>query len=355
MTKNQVFSWFFIALFLFLIYQFYRILSPFLLSLFWAGILVLLLYPVYEKLSNVLKHRTGIASLIMTFLSTFLIVLPLLLVFAVLAVDIFDIYQSLQNKIEVSSLESFFNKIKAVIPVSIFEQLEKKFDTGDLTPHDIVIKSLGTISGYALAEIQSLAENLTGLIIDFAIMIFAVFFFFRDGKIMLAKLKYLIPMKLEQKDKIFKKFYDVLNAVILGVMVTAAVQGVLMGLTFWILGISYGVLAGVLTFVFSLLPVGGAVFVWLPVGIYFLATGATYKGIALLLLGGLVVSSVDNFLKPLIIGGRVKVPTLFLFLSILGSLGVFGFSGIILGPVLLVVLMSFIDIYRGEYLDPEHS
>ena len=168
---------------------------------------------------------------------------------------------------------------------------------------------------------------------------------------MLDRLKYLIPMKDDQKDEIFKKFYDTLNAVIVGVMVTAAIQGILQGLIFWALGISYSVLGGVLTFIFALIPIGGAVIVWLPVGLYLVFTGSLYTGIAVLVLGGAVVSSVDNFLKPMIIGGKVKLSTLFLVLTIFGSLSVFGFSGIILGPVLLAIFMSFIEIYRTEYLE----
>jgi predicted PurR-regulated permease PerM len=156
-------------------------------------------------------------------------------------------------------------------------------------------------------------------------------------------------MTNEQKDKIFGRFYDILNAVILGVLATAGIQGLITGLLFWILGISFAVLAGVLTFVFSLLPIGGSVFVWLPVGVYLLLSGQIAKGTVLLIVGGVIVSSVDNVLKPLIIGGRVRLPTLFLFLSILGSVKAFGFTGIILGPVIIVVFMSFIEIYKAEY------
>ena len=168
---------------------------------------------------------------------------------------------------------------------------------------------------------------------------------------MLERIKSLIPMKDEQKDEIFKKFYDTLNAVIVGVMVTAAIQGILQGLFFWILGVSYSVLGGVLTFIFALIPIAGAVIVWLPVGLYLVFTGSIYTGIAVLIFGGLVVSSVDNFLKPMIIGGKVKLSTLFLVLTIFGSLSVFGFTGIIIGPILLAIFMSFIEIYKSEYLE----
>jgi len=270
---------------------------------------------------------------------------------ATVAVDILDIYQGLTDNLEVSELKSKLEKLKGLVPVTVLEELEKRLQIGELNIHQMAVKGLGSVSGYVINEVQSAATNLTGLLINFGMMIFALFFFFRDGDGMLERIKYLIPMKDEQKDEIFKKFYDTLNAVILGVMVTAAIQGILQGLFFWILGISYSVLGGVLTFVFALIPIAGAVIVWLPVGLYLVFTGSIYTGIAVLIFGGLVVSSVDNFLKPMIIGGKVKLSTLFLVLTIFGSLSVFGFTGIIIGPILLAIFMSFIDIYKSEYLE----
>ncbi|MCZ6791971.1 MAG: AI-2E family transporter [Candidatus Dadabacteria bacterium] len=338
-------------MFLLLIYIFYQILSPFILALFWGAVITLTLYPVHKRLTKLLRNRKSISALIMTVVATFLVILPLVFISATVAVDMFDIYQGLTDNLEVSELKSKLEKLKGLVPVTVLEELEKRLQIGELNIHQMAVKGLGSVSGYVINEVQSAATNLTGLLINFGMMIFALFFFFRDGDGMLERIKYLIPMKDEQKDEIFKKFYDTLNAVILGVMVTAAIQGILQGLFFWILGISYSVLGGVLTFVFALIPIAGAVIVWLPVGLYLVFTGSIYTGIAVLIFGGLVVSSVDNFLKPMIIGGKVKLSTLFLVLTIFGSLSVFGFTGIIIGPILLAIFMSFIDIYKSEYLE----
>lgn len=351
MQRKQVFAWFFLAIFLLLIYLFYQILSPFVLALFWGSILTLTLYPIYVRLTKLLRGRKNISAMIMTVLSTFLIILPLVFISATVAVDMFDIYQSVTDNVEVSELKTSLEKLKGLIPLSVLQDLENKLQIEEVNVHQMALKGLGSVSGYIINEVQSAATNLTGLLVNFGMMIFALFFFFRDGERMLDRLKYLIPMKDQQKDEIFNKFYDTLNAVIVGVMVTAAIQGILQGLIFWALGISYAVLGGVLTFVFALIPIGGAVIVWLPVGLYLVFTGSLYTGIAVLVLGGVVVSSVDNILKPMIIGGKVKLSTLFLVLTIFGSLSVFGFTGIILGPVLLAIFMSFIEIYKTEYLE----
>jgi len=249
--RKQVFSWFFIAIFLLLIYIFYQILSPFLLALFWGAIITVTLYPIHKRITKLLRNRRGISALIMTIVATFLVILPLVFISATVAVDMFDIYQGLTDNVEVSELKSSLEKLKELVPVTVLEELEKRLQIGEINIHQMVVKGLGSISGYVINEVQSTAANLTGLLINFGMMIFAIFFFFRDGDNMLERIKYLIPMKDEQKDDIFKKFYDALNAVIVGVMVTAAIQGILQGLFFWILGISYSVLGGVLTFIFA--------------------------------------------------------------------------------------------------------
>lgn len=349
MTRKQIFSWFFFGIFIFLIYLFYQIIKPFIFSLFWAAIISLILYPVHERLTRFMRNRVGMSSLLMTLLSTLVLVVPVVIVITTLAVEMFDAYQSLRDKLELVKLRSMIEHLKELIPVTVLEEIERRFNVGEIKLEQVILTAVGTISRYIFDQVQQGAKNLTSIMLSFIVMIFAMFFFFRDGRKLYEELKYLIPMTEEQKNRIFDRFYDILNAVILGIIATAAVQGFITGVIFWALGISFAVLGGVITFVFSLLPIGGSAFVWFPVGVYLLVSGEFLKGTVLLLLGGLVVSSVDNILKPLIIGGRVKLPTLFLFLSILGSVKAFGFSGIILGPVVLVVFLSFIEIYKTEY------
>jgi predicted PurR-regulated permease PerM len=353
MTRKQIFFWFFFGIFLFLIYLCYEILQPFIFSLFWAGMLALILYPFHERLTRALKSRNAISSLMMTTIATSLIILPLVMVVTTFAIEMFDVYGEMKNQIEIAKVKSVYEHLKEFIPLNILQEVEKRFNVNDIHPEEVVVKTIGIVSNYLFDEVQKGAKNLTVLIFDFCIMVFALFFFFKDGKRLYEDTKYLIPMEDDQKNRIFSRFYNILNAILLGVMATAGLQGLIAGLIFRILGISFPVLAGVLTFVFCLLPVGGSTVVWLPVGVYLLLTGGKFKGIALLILGSVILSTVDHFLKPMIIGGRTKLPLLFLFLFILGGLKVFGFSGIILGPVVLAVFLSFIEIYKVEYRETQ--
>jgi predicted PurR-regulated permease PerM len=355
MTKQQIFTGFFVLIFIFLFFLFYQVLKPFLISLLWAGILALILYPLYQRLKIILRNKSGISSLIMTFLTVCIIVIPLILITASLSIEIFDMYKSAQSSGEFEKLGQIVQKLtkletlKEFLPSGILDKVVANFGLGQLDLRDILIKGIGTMSNYLLGKFQDIARNLTRFIFNFTIMVFALFFFFRDGKGICEELITLIPMKESEKIKISTIFSDTIDAVIMGSLAIAVVQGLLVGLIFWVLGISYPVIAGAVSFVLSILPLIGAVVVWAPVGIYLLFTGAIAKGIILLVFGALVISTVDNVLRPLIIGGRVRLPTLFLLLSIIGGVQYFGFSGVVLGPVLLAVFISFIEIYKQTY------
>lgn len=357
MTRNEVVSWFFIGIFLYLMYLFIQVLKPFFIPLFWAAILTLVLYPLHEKLTALLKNRVGLSAIIMTLLTVLLIVVPIFLLVSSLALEMVDFYSSAKSKGEIDKFASFFARItefdslEKILPTSIIQGLENKFDLGEVNLKSIMVKSSKSLSGYLVNLFKGFASNLTSMLFSFGIMIFSLFFFFRDGRQMFEKLKYLIPMSEEQKNRTFKVFYNTIDAVVVGSLATAAVQGVLVLIIFLILGISYPVLAGSISFLLSILPLVGALFVWLPVAIFLMATGVFVKGIILLVFGFVVISMSDNIIRPMIIGGKVKLPTFFLLISIIGGLDYFGFSGVILGPVLLAVFMSFIEIYKREYRD----
>jgi predicted PurR-regulated permease PerM len=183
---------------------------------------------------------------------------------------------------------------------------------------------------------------------NFFFTVFALFFFFRDGEKMVRAFRDLIPMEAEHKDAILARFYDTVSAVVQGTLITAAVQGLLAGIGIAIVGVPFAILLGVATSFISLLPFGGPL-VWISVVIYLLIGGAYFRAAFLVAWGVLVIGSADNVIRPLIIGGRTQIPTIFLFFGILGGLQAYGFLGIFLGPAVIAILVAFIRIYREEY------
>src|SRR5882724_10216223 len=157
-------------------------------------------------------------------------------------------------------------------------------------------------------------------------------------------------MEPAHKEAVFARLYTTLSAVVQSMVVTAATQGVLAGLGYWLIGgLSFSVFLGFLTALASFLPLAGPAFVWSGTAVYLAFTGHLGRATGLAIWGVLVVSTADNWIKPLFIGGRAKLPTFLLLISILGGLQVYGFLGVFLGPVVLAILFSFVEIYREEY------
>jgi predicted PurR-regulated permease PerM len=159
----------------------------------------------------------------------------------------------------------------------------------------------------------------------------------------------LLPFTPEQKKSIARKFQDTFTAVINGVFLIALGQGIMTGIGFAVFSVPFPVFWGFLAAVLALLPIGGAALVWIPGALFVFLTGSTLKGVLLAVWGTVLVSLPDNFLKPMIIGKKAKLPTFFLFLGILGGLQVYGFLGILFGPLVVTLLTAFIQIYREEY------
>ena len=149
-------------------------------------------------------------------------------------------------------------------------------------------------------------------------------------------------MTRENKEVVFQRLAGTVSAVVRGLVVTGGVQGILAGAAFWTLGVPYPLFLGLLIAFLALIPIGGAVLVWLPSAAYLFFSGSWGKALTLFLWGALVISMVDNFLKPLLIGEKTKLPTLFLFLAILGGLVFYGFIGVFLGPVILALFLTFV-------------
>ena len=189
--------------------------------------------------------------------------------------------------------------------------------------------------------------------INFIIALFTLFFVLRDGAEFLSRVQRLLPMDREHQERLLRNIEDAVTAVVHGSLVVAMVQGLLAGLAYWVLGVPFAVLWGVITAFAALLPFGGTTLVTIPASLYLFLQGNNVKGIIMLIWCLGVVVMIDNVLKPLFIGSRIKLPMLFLFFGILGGLAVFGALGLILGPVLFALLAVLLDLYSEEYSSGE--
>jgi predicted PurR-regulated permease PerM len=213
---------------------------------------------------------------------------------------------------------------------------------------NIVLKNLDQLGGQISMYGTRLLKNIAFLLFDLAIAGFTLFFLFRDGDKIVRKIMDLLPMERSHKEHILQRLGQTLSAVVHGLFITASAQGLLAGLGYVAVGIKFSVLLGFATAFMALVPLVGPATVWLPVGIFLLLKGSMIKGVLLLSWGLLVVSMIDNFLKPFLIGEKAKLPFFLLFFGMLGGLQAYGVIGILVGPLMIASVLAFANIYRDQ-------
>jgi predicted PurR-regulated permease PerM len=218
-----------------------------------------------------------------------------------------------------------------------------------LAPGDVA----AVLSGQAEALVSMLASRtvnlftgLGGWLLQAGVALFTLFYLLRDGDVLLDWLKWVLPLDAASSDRLFRRAGEITHATVFGSLVVALVQAALGGLAFWALGLPAPVVWASLMGVLSILPAVGAWFVWLPAAIVLLASGEVVRGVLLLAVGALLISTVDNVLRTLLVSDRAHLHPLVAFFSVLGGLLVFGAAGVFMGPVLFVVALTLVEIAR---------
>jgi predicted PurR-regulated permease PerM len=220
---------------------------------------------------------------------------------------------------------------------------------------EMLVQGAQASSSFLVSQVAGVAQNVLVFAVNSTITLFTLFFFLRDGADFCARLRRLLPMDYERQQRLFQNIVNAITAVVHGCLLVAIIQGLLAGLAYWLCGVPYAVLWGVVTAFAALLPVGGTTLVSIPVSLYLFLHGENLKGILLLAWCLGVVVMIDNILKPLFIGTRIKMPLFFLFFGILGGLAMFGALGLILGPVVFALLAALLDLYIEEYGSAKQS
>ncbi len=330
MNQDWLVTGFFFALLIAILYGTFLILSPFLKAITWAAILAVLVYPAYAWLLKLLRGRATIAALTIIVLITLIIVLPGLRTVGFLSEEIVLLVRTVSSLAQGEGLEVWEKKpwVQAILRGwDMLGMHLARFDF-NIDWKDALTQGAQAISGFLVSYVPNIAQNIFLFAANFVIVLFTLFFFLRDGAGFCYRLRHLLPMDHEHQERLFENIINSLTAVVHGCLAVALIQGLLAGLAYWLLGVPFSLVWGVVTAFAALLPVGGTLVVSVCIG---------------------VVGMVDNILKPLFIGTRLKLPMLALFFGILGGLAVFGALGLVLGPVLLGLLAALLDLYLEEY------
>ncbi len=348
MKKEPLFNLVFLATVILAFYLFYRILSPFLTTLAWAVILTIIFYPLFQILNRVFRQRRGLAAITMTIVVIIVIIFPSGFLLNLIANELIDVYNYCEQFIKEGKHLAIFESLKKVGLIQrIWEALDRNFDLSQVNLKTILLDNLRKVSLYVAGQASKFIKGISTGIFQFFMMSVALFFLFRDGEALMAKIKALIPFSSEEREKILARMVEMIQATIYGGIVVALVQGGLGGLGFWIVGLPSPFFWGAVMAFLSFVPVVGAFMVWVPASVILIVQGAYLKGLILLAWGGILISFSDNFIRPIFISGRTRVHTLLLFFGILGGLRVFGFLGFIAGPLVLTICLALIDIYAS--------
>ncbi|HIJ60661.1 MAG TPA: AI-2E family transporter, partial [Nitrospirae bacterium] len=233
--------------------------------------------------------------------------------------------------------KEFGQKIFATLKISP-KELEKK-----------IIDGISTIGTTLITNITKSIGNILGLVVDFVIMTFAIFFILKDGPSFINTIQEYMPFTEDEKNRLGMQIRDIIVSTVYGGLIVAIAQGIITGITIAALGFKSPVLWGTATAVVSFVPLVGAAGVWVPAAIYLFFKGSIIKGIILVIVGIFAISMIDNILKPIFIGSRTKLPVVIIFFSVLGGLSVFGLIGLVAGPLVVALFFSIIQIFKDIY------
>lgn len=331
------------ALFMYLLFS---ILSPFLGLLVWAGAIGIITFPLYDKLLTRCRGREMMAAALMTTAVVLALVIPLLGLIFTLSREAALAYQYLERVSSESTAFVLPDILNHPLLAVVREKVEPFTGSLNLELNEMVLPAIKKGVASILNYSTGIVKNFIGLLFKLVLMLISLFFIYRDGMKFLQRFWLVVSISEKLRTAIAETVTRVLGAVIYGVILTCLVQGTLGGLGFWAAGLPSPFLFGTLMAICAPIPLIGTALIWLPGSIYLLMLGKTLHGLLLIAWGLLVVSGIDNIIRPLFISGRAKLPILVILFGVLGGILAFGLSGLVAGPVILAIILVFFEAGR---------
>ena len=348
MERNQATTTFFLlALTAVALYFCYVISKPFLSSIFLAVMIAIVFHPVHARVQARIRRRNA-AALISTILVLLILVIPVVGLGIVVSREITGLYQLLSDR---SAEQGGWNPYVMQATERLLAWARRYIDLSTLDLRGTLLRWLEQISRFLLSWGARAVSNVLSFFGDALIAFFTLFFLFREGGRMRERVAGALPLNAGQLERLSTGISNSIVANVYGCLAVGAAQGSLASLAFWVLGLPSPVLWGVVTALFSLIPIIGSAAVWGPAVIILVIGGHWWKGLILLGWGVGVVGQVDSLVRPYVIGQRAKMHTLLVFFALLGGVNAFGVMGLFVGPVVLSVTLVVLEMLRETNLD----
>ena len=326
-----------------LAYLLFIIFNPFFGPIYWAFLLAFMLFPLNKRLRKVFRGGAGRAAAAMTIGVALGIAIPTVVGAAAFARQAIDLGSGLSRLGQQYQIKGVDDLLRLPVIGSGMKWLELHAGIDAARVQALAVEGVQTAVHFLLSHSRDLVFGALGLVGNVTLVLFILFFFFRDGDAIANRALGLIPLEPRRKARLLQHMQAVTRAVVVGTVLTALVQGALLGVGFWITGLPSPLVFGVLSAVASFIPLVGTALIWVPASLYLLAQGVAWKTIFLVVWSAIVVGSADNVLKPLLVSGKAQIGTLTVFIGVLGGLAAFGFIGLFLGPVILALVQTLIE------------
>ncbi|EEQ93361.1 Hypothetical protein, conserved [Brucella intermedia LMG 3301] len=322
------------------------LLLPYYSAVLWAVILAVVFSPVQQRLERLLGGRKNIAALLSVLMCICLVIIPMLAIFGSLVQEGNSLYQRLSSR--EFDLNSYISRILGALPDSLEEWLTR-FELGDFAEWRSRISS-AIMQGSQLfaGRLVSFGQNTLQFFIGFGIMLYLLFFLFRDGAELGRKIRQAIPLNDDYTRQFLEKFTAVIRATVKGNIIIAIIQGTIGGVTFWLLGVEAALLWGVMMTFLSMLPAVGAALVWIPAAAWFFASGEWISGAVLIFVGVFVIGLVDNLLRPPLVGKGTRMPDYVVLISTVGGISLIGINGFVVGPLIAAMFIAAWSLLAEE-------
>lgn len=327
-------------------YLAYLVLKPFLVPLVWAAVFAMMFHRVQIDLLP--KLGPNRAALVTTLLAAVLIVAPAVMLVSALVNELPQVIEYVQQA-SVSApglIERIWSFARERSPMELPED-----------PTMILREAIQRALAFVAPHAGAVAADLLSTLGRLAVMLFALFFLLRDGDVFCRRLRDALPFPQADSERLMQDTRALVIASVGAGLLVAAVQGVIGGVTFWALGMKAPVVWGLAIAFCSLIPVVGATLVWVPAALWLAFSGAIWSAVILAAVGAVGIGTVDNILRPLFLSGRTSASGLVIFLGLLGGASAFGFIGLVIGPIILVMAASLFSLFSQSHLadEPSHS
>jgi len=322
----------------------YFVLQPFIVPFLIAAILVHLFGFIYDFLLKITRNNVGISSAVTCFVIALIILIPIVVVSSLVVDEIQNIVMHFSQ--DAGSSEKI---ISSVINTLSSWPIIKPFGIENLINENSILTAIKSLSQNTLSILQDAYQGVAHIFFVTFVMFFSMFYLFIDGKNFLKKIMQLSPLRNDYENILINKFNSISRATLKGTSLVAIIQGVMGGVLFWGTNVSSPVLLGILMTIASVIPSVGSALIWLPVGVGMILLGNVAVGVIILLVGSLLISTIDNVIKPKLVGRDTQIHPLFILFSTLGGLALFGASGFIVGPIIMSLFIALWEIYSMEF------